>query len=52
MGKTLREKLAKLPKDRQERIKVKADELIAEEMTLRELRKQLENQKLNERQQI
>lgn len=41
MGKTLREKLAGLPEPRQSKIKAEAQELITEEMSLRELRKGL-----------
>ena len=39
MGKALSEILAKLPEARRQRIQTRAAELIAEEMTLRELRK-------------
>jgi DNA-binding transcriptional regulator YiaG len=38
MGTPLRNKIASLPKERQVKIKAMADELIAEEMTLRTLR--------------
>ncbi len=41
MGKTFRDKLARLPTDRQKHIHAEAEELIAEEMSLRALRKQL-----------
>jgi hypothetical protein len=39
MATTLREKLASLPIERRERIEAKAQQLIAEEMSLRSLRK-------------
>jgi DNA-binding XRE family transcriptional regulator len=39
MGRTLTEKLAELPAARREKIEARAAELIAEEMSLRELRK-------------
>ncbi|MCH8207685.1 MAG: helix-turn-helix transcriptional regulator [Nitrospinae bacterium] len=42
MAKTADELIAKLPKKRQERINKLADELIAEEMALQELRQSLE----------
>ena len=38
MGKTLREKIARLSVDRQAKIQMMADEFMAEEMTLRALR--------------
>ena len=41
MGKTLDEKLRKLTKKRRDKIQARAAELIAEEMTMRELRKAL-----------
>jgi predicted transcriptional regulator len=41
MGKTLEEMMSQLPKERQERIEAMAAELIAEEMSLRELRQEL-----------
>ncbi len=41
MGKTLQEKLNKLDKKRRARIEARAKELIAEEMTMRDLRKAL-----------
>lgn len=41
MGRTLHEKLAQLPRERRARIEARADELIAEEMSLRELRRAL-----------
>ena len=41
MGKTLTEKLAELPRERRDRIDRRARELIAEEMSLRELRRAL-----------
>jgi transcriptional regulator with XRE-family HTH domain len=41
MGKTLDEKLNKLTKKRRDKIQARAAELIAEEMTMRELRKAL-----------
>lgn len=41
MGRTLNEKLAQLPRQHRERIERRADELIAEEMSLRELRRAL-----------
>ncbi|MBC8121813.1 MAG: XRE family transcriptional regulator [Gemmatimonadaceae bacterium] len=41
MGSTLKEKMAALPKERQEKIEARAVELIAEEMTLQELRNKL-----------
>jgi DNA-binding XRE family transcriptional regulator len=41
MGKTLEEIMNRLPKERQERIEAMAAELIAEEMSLRELRQEL-----------
>ena len=42
MGKTLKEKMAKLPEDRLQRIQAETDELIADEMSLRELRKNMD----------
>ena len=39
MGRTVAEKIAGLPADRQERIHARAKELIAEELTLQQLRK-------------
>jgi transcriptional regulator with XRE-family HTH domain len=39
MGRTVAEKIAELPADRQERIHARAKELIAEELTLQQLRK-------------
>ncbi len=39
MGKTLKQKLSEMSKDRQKRIRARAKELIDEEMSLRELRK-------------
>ena len=41
MGKTLEEMMSHLPKERQEKIEAMAAELIAEEMSLRELRQEL-----------
>jgi transcriptional regulator with XRE-family HTH domain len=41
MGRTLQEKLSKLDKKRRARIEAHAKELIAEEMTMRDLRKAL-----------
>lgn len=41
MGSTLKEKLAILPKERQAKIEVRAAEMIAEELTLQELRTKL-----------
>jgi predicted transcriptional regulator len=41
MGKTLEEMMNQLPKERQEKIEAMAAELIAEEMSLRELRQEL-----------
>jgi hypothetical protein len=41
MGRTLNEKLAQLPRARRERVQRRAAELIAEEMSLRELRRAL-----------
>jgi hypothetical protein len=41
MGKTLTEKLAELPRERRDRIDHRARELIAEEMSLQELRRAL-----------
>jgi DNA-binding XRE family transcriptional regulator len=41
MGRTLSEDLARLPRERRERIERRAAELIAEEMSLRELRRAL-----------
>jgi DNA-binding XRE family transcriptional regulator len=41
MGKTLEEMMSQLPKERQERIEAMAAELISEEMSLRELRQEL-----------
>jgi hypothetical protein len=38
MGKTLQEKLSQLPQDRQDRIRQQAEQLIAEELSLRDLR--------------
>jgi DNA-binding XRE family transcriptional regulator len=50
MATTLREKLASLPIERRERIEVKAQQLIAEEMSLQSLRKarQLTQEKVAE----
>ena len=42
MDKTLQEKLAKLDKKRRTRIEARAKDLIAEEMTMRDLRKALD----------
>jgi len=42
MGKSLDDKIAKLGKKRQAKIKARADKLIAEEMTMRDLRKALQ----------
>lgn len=39
MGRTIDQKIAQLPAKRQEKIKARADELIAEELSLRDLRK-------------
>lgn len=39
MGRTVAEKIAELPADRRERIHARAKELIAEELTLQQLRK-------------
>jgi hypothetical protein len=39
MARTLSDKLAQLPHERRERIEAHASELIAEEMSLRELRR-------------
>lgn len=41
MTRTLNEKLAQLPRERRERIETRAGDLIAEEMSLRELRRAL-----------
>jgi DNA-binding XRE family transcriptional regulator len=41
MGKTLEEMMSQLPKERQAKIEAMAAELIAEEMSLRELRQEL-----------
>jgi DNA-binding XRE family transcriptional regulator len=41
MGKTLEEMMSQLPKERQEKIEAMAAELIAEEMSLRGLRQEL-----------
>jgi DNA-binding XRE family transcriptional regulator len=41
MGRTLNEKLTQLPRERRARIEARADELMAEEMSLRELRRAL-----------
>jgi DNA-binding XRE family transcriptional regulator len=41
MGSTLKEKLATLPKERQAKIEARAAEVIAEELTLQELRTEL-----------
>jgi predicted transcriptional regulator len=41
MGKTLKEMMNRLPKERQEKIEAMAAELISEEMSLRELRQEL-----------
>jgi DNA-binding XRE family transcriptional regulator len=41
MGKTLEEMMSQLPKERQEKIEAMAAELIAEEMSLSELRQEL-----------
>jgi DNA-binding XRE family transcriptional regulator len=41
MGSTLKEKMAALPKERQAKIEARAAELIAEELTLQELRTKL-----------
>jgi transcriptional regulator with XRE-family HTH domain len=51
MGTTLRDKINSLPPDRQAKIQAMADELIAEEMTLRALRqaRQLTQVQLAER---
>jgi DNA-binding XRE family transcriptional regulator len=51
MGKTLQEKLSQLPPERQERIRQQAEKLIAEELSLRDLRiaRQLTQEKLAER---
>jgi len=38
MGRTLQEKLSQLPQERQDRIKQQAELLIAEELSLRDLR--------------
>jgi hypothetical protein len=38
MGKTLQKKLAQLPQERQEKIRQRAEDLIAEELSLRDLR--------------
>ncbi len=46
MAKTLKEKLKKLPLDRQKKIEVRAAELIAEEITRQELRQSLQDKKL------
>ena len=42
MTRTLTEKLESLPDDRRKRIEARADELVEQELTLRELRKALE----------
>jgi transcriptional regulator with XRE-family HTH domain len=54
MGKTLQEKLSQLPNDRQDRIRQQAEQLISEELSLRDLRiaRQLTQEKLAERLQI
>lgn len=54
MGKTLQEKLSQLPQDRQDRIRQQAEQLISEELSLRDLRiaRQLTQEKLAERLQI
>jgi len=39
MSKTLKDKIKKLPEGRKQSIKSRANELIAQEMTLRDLRK-------------
>ena len=39
MGKTLKERLSKLPAGRRAKIEARADELLAEEMSLKDLRK-------------
>jgi hypothetical protein len=41
MGKTLEEMMSHLPKERQEKIEAMAAELIAEEMSLRKLRQEI-----------
>jgi len=41
MGRTLKEKLTELPRERRAKIEARAAELIAEEMSLRELRRAL-----------
>jgi len=53
-GKTLQEKLSQLPQERQDRIKQQAGLLIAEELSLRDLRlaRQLTQEKLGEKLQI
>jgi len=54
MGRTLQEKLSQLPQERQDRIKQQAELLIAEELSLRDLRlaRQLTQEKLAEKLQI
>jgi transcriptional regulator with XRE-family HTH domain len=54
MGKSLQEKLNQLPTERQARIRQAADRLIAEELSLRDLRiaRQLTQEKLAERLQV
>lgn len=42
MAKSMKDKIKALPKGRQEAIKARADELIAEEMTLQDLRKAMQ----------
>jgi DNA-binding XRE family transcriptional regulator len=51
MGKTLQEKLSQLPKERQDRIRKQAEKLIAEELSLRDLRiaRQMTQEKLADR---
>jgi len=39
MGKTLKERLSKLPAGRRAKIDARADELLADEMSLKDLRK-------------
>lgn len=42
MGRTLKQRMSKLPKDRRRAIQRRADELIDEEMSLQQLRKALD----------
>lgn len=42
MGRTLKQKVASLPAKRRQKVKARAQELLAEEMTLRDLRRALD----------